>query len=251
MGLVDCLTNARAATEQDFYVCAVFLAKHNNFTLQEASAAFEVASTVMANLKNERMALSSNVLRTKKLMADHTSEENQYEMADDLKAFKGTIHDFQPRSHKVLNAFLSTGIFQHYRMYNFLFYGERPSCVENRVLSIMVPQPIAPLDEARSRLERMQIEAEVHLRALVLPPLPATLSAEDAQTLMAKVVEEIAFGEEDGLEGESLNETRTSLKTSLTLSDAQMHEAIGEAANEIAKRLLLQVEEPVVESKKK
>jgi hypothetical protein len=243
MGLKDCLTDARAATEQDFYVCAVFLAKHNKFTLQEASAAFEVASTALSNLKTERMSLSSNVTSTKKMIAAHTSEENQYEVADDLKAFKGTIQDFQPRSQKVLNDFLSTGIFQHYRMYNFLFFGERPARVEKRVLAITVPQPAAPLDEARSRLERLQIEAEAQLRLVVMPPVPATLSAEDAQELMAKVVEEIALGDEEAsAEGASLNDTLTSLNTSLTLTDAEMHEAVGEAANEIAKKLLLQAE---------
>lgn len=98
--LVDCETDARAATEQDFYVCAVFLAKHNKFTLQEASAAIQVASSALANLKVDRMSLSENVSSFKKLLAEQSSEEDQYAVADDLKSFKGSILDFQPKSSK-------------------------------------------------------------------------------------------------------------------------------------------------------
>lgn len=190
--LVDCETDARAATEQDFYVCAVFLAKHNKFTLQEASAAIQVASSVLANLKVDRMSLSENVSSFKKLLAEQSSEEDQYAVADDLKSFKGSILDFQPKSSKKIAHFLNTGLFQHYRMYTFLFHGTRPTQIVKKVLSISVPQPPQPLDEARSQRERLQIEAETALGTVGMPPLPASLTAEEAQELTAKIVAEIA-----------------------------------------------------------
>lgn len=196
--LVDCETDAKSATEQDFYVCAVFLAKHNKFTLQEASAAMQVASSALTNLKTDRMALSDNVSSFKKLLAEHSSEEDQHAVADDLKAFKGAILDFQPTSSKLVANFLNTGLFQHYRMYSFLFHGTRPTQIVDKVLSIAVPKPSQPLDEARSQRERLQLEAEAALGTVGMPPLPASLTAEQAQELTAKIVAEIVAGEGAG-----------------------------------------------------
>lgn len=196
--LVDCETDAKSATEQDFYVCAVFLAKHNKFTLQEASAAMQVTSSALTNLKTDRMALSDNVSSFKKLLAEHSSEEDQHAVADDLKSFKGAILDFQPTSSKLVANFLNTGLFQHYRMYSFLFHGTRPTQIVDKVLSIAVPKPSQPLDEARSQRERLQLEAEAALGTVGMPPLPASLTAEQAQELTAKIVAEIVAGEGAG-----------------------------------------------------
>jgi len=266
-GLVDCETDAKAATEQDFYVCAVFLAKHNKFTLQEASAALQVTAASLSNLKTGRMALSDNVSRFTKLLSEHSSEVDQYAVADDLKSFKGAILDFQPKSNKLFSNFLNSGLFQHYRMYTFLFHGTRPTQIVDKVLSIAVPPPSQPLDEARSQRERLQLEAEAALSTVGMPPLPASLTAEQAQELTAKIVAEIAAGGDgaaatgDGGEegeagdcdtgagaGDSLNDSLTAL-TSLT-GDA-MKGAVVEATNTIALKLLTQIEEEETATGKK
>lgn len=271
MGLADCDTDARAATEQDFYLCAVFLAKDNKFTLQEASAAFSVVSTALANLKTGRMALSENVVQTRKLMAEHTSEEDQYAVADELKTFKASILDFQPRSNPVVSEFLKTGLFQHYRMYTFLFHGDRPSAVAEKALRIQVPPPTQPLDEARSQRERLQIEAAATLGTVGMPPLPTSLSEEEATELTAKLVAEIASaptagaadaaaaegadgGEEGAAEGEGaegVDELNQSLTSLTTLTPEEMSKAVADAANIVAQKLLTQVEEPEEPPKKK
>lgn len=77
-------------------------------------------------------------------------------------------------------------------MYTFLFHGTRPTQIVKKVLSISVPQPPQPLDEARSQRERLQIEAETALGTVGMPPLPASLTAEEVQELTAKIVAEIA-----------------------------------------------------------
>ena len=46
MGLDECSTDMRAATELDYYLCAVWVTKENKFTPQEASGSF----TLLANL---------------------------------------------------------------------------------------------------------------------------------------------------------------------------------------------------------
>lgn len=253
MGLDECSTDMRAATELDYYLCAVWVTKENKFTPQEASGSFTLLANLFANLKTERMGLRDNIKYFKEQLSIHTAEEEEYNRADSLSSFKGTIHDFQPRSSKILVDFVNTGLFQHYRMYSFLCHGTRPQEVEQRVIGFTIPPAPVPLDEARSRNERLKLEAEAHLATVRLPPPPPELSPEDAAAITAEVVEEVFWGQEE--QGQPLGDTGllTDGKTEFRPLSAHMKEAemddtnvkaqVSEHAMAMAEKLVQQVQE--------
>jgi hypothetical protein len=205
MELGSVTTDMRAAAILDYYMACVWLVKENTFTLQEASASFGLMCKLFANLHDGRMSLRDNVRYFKEQLSMHTAEEEEYLRADSLSSFKGTIHDFQPRSSAILIEFVNTGLFQHYRMYSFLCHGTRPEVVEHRKISFVIPPAPVPLDEARSRRERLQLEAEAHLASVRVPPPPPQLTVEQVQAITAEVVEEVFWDQEE--QGQPLGHT--------------------------------------------
>lgn len=209
--LEDTETDLKSAVIRDYHTAAIWFAREQKLSLQEASAAVQLQTELLEAVQNDRASLSSAVAGFKATMKVHVADHDQHDKAEDLKQWKGKVFDFQPRCAQALVEFISTGLFQHYRMYTQLFHGVRPVNDILTPLAITVPAAPVRLDEARSVTERLQLEAEAELKALKLPEhiapptelAPDEIEARTIDAVKAVLISELESGDRPDATGDA------------------------------------------------
>lgn len=191
MELKDCRTDLRAVAVRDYHISTLWFIQEQKLSPMEASATFQLCSLLLENLKEKRLSLTENQKFFADTMAAHGAEEDQLSQADEPDKVKGRLKDFQPGTIKSLAEFVGRGLFQHYRMHMYLFFAERPQSRQDIQLDISIPAACKPLDEGRSKSERLQLEADAKLAGVSLPTVPTELATEEAEEITVKCIERI------------------------------------------------------------
>ncbi|XP_038046541.1 ciliary-associated calcium-binding coiled-coil protein 1-like isoform X2 [Patiria miniata] len=142
----------------DYYVCGFWWAKERGFTTQQLSGFFTVLHTLLENIREKQLSLADNLSEFRKMLVGIGADNNS--------PSKGL--DFFDLEHaKAITDFLQGTLFQHHKMYEFLFHSERTEEIVGTELVVEVLPPAAmpyppPLDEGLSE--------EVYLRHVAPPP---------------------------------------------------------------------------------
>ncbi|XP_070540003.1 ciliary-associated calcium-binding coiled-coil protein 1-like isoform X2 [Ptychodera flava] len=127
----------------DLYVTGFWWAKEQNFTIQQISGFITVIHTLVNNIKEKKMSVVDNLKEFKKMVAGVGNENCE---------FTGGLDFFDINQAKTVTDYLKKTLFQHYKLYEFLFHHEREEQIVCRELLIEVlpkadlPYP-PPLDE--------------------------------------------------------------------------------------------------------
>ncbi|XP_073239742.1 ciliary-associated calcium-binding coiled-coil protein 1-like isoform X2 [Porites lutea] len=127
----------------DYYVAGFWFAKEQNFTLQQISAFFTLLKVMLDNIKEHHSSLIESIQKFKTLLAGIGVENCPQ---------NGGLECFDVNQAKVITDYFTDSLFQHYRLYQFLFTQEPQEEVVISELAVEVP-PLAsvpfppPLDE--------------------------------------------------------------------------------------------------------
>ncbi|XP_072026664.1 ciliary-associated calcium-binding coiled-coil protein 1-like isoform X2 [Amphiura filiformis] len=146
----------------DYYVSGFWWAKEQGFNVQQLSGFFTLLHTLLENIKEHKMPLADNLTEYKKLLAGVGTEDNEV---------NGGLDFFDIKQAKLITDFLQMTLFQHHKMYEFLFHHERKEEIVGVELVVEtlpaadVPHP-PPLEEG--------LEEAIYLRHLATPPSSPT-----------------------------------------------------------------------------
>ncbi|KAJ8025800.1 Ciliary-associated calcium-binding coiled-coil protein 1 [Holothuria leucospilota] len=115
LDLKDHPTVLEEAAMLDFYVSGFWWGKEQNWNEQQISGLFTVHHQLLENLKAKKMTLEENLTEFRKMLEGIGTKGEQNGGLDFLDVNMATS----------LVEFLSSTFFQHYRLYEFLFCGER------------------------------------------------------------------------------------------------------------------------------
>nr|XP_033798001.1 ciliary-associated calcium-binding coiled-coil protein 1 [Geotrypetes seraphini] len=140
----QCDTSLMESILVDYYVTGFWWAKEMNFSLQQISDFMDVIRLMLYNLENEQMSLEDNL---KDLWRALVGEEESY------LEINASLDVFNVDQAKAIINYLKTSLFQHYKLYQFLFYCPRSEVVlgAEEIIEIVNPADIpfpAPLEEA-------------------------------------------------------------------------------------------------------
>ncbi|KAJ7385509.1 hypothetical protein OS493_015080 [Desmophyllum pertusum] len=127
----------------DYYVAGFWFAKEQNFTLQQISAFFTLLKEMLDNIKEKQFSLVDSIQRFKSLLAGIGVENCSH---------NGGLECFDVNQAKLITDYFTDSLFQHYKLYQFLFTQDPQEEVVTSELAIEVP-PLAtvpfppPLDE--------------------------------------------------------------------------------------------------------
>lgn len=141
----------------DYYVAGFWFAKEQNFTLQQISAFFTLLKIMLDNIKEKQFSLVNNIQKFKSLLAGIEVENCSQ---------NGGLECFDVNQAKLITNYFTDSLFQHYRLYQFLFTQDPQEEIVLSELVVEVP-PLStvpfppPLDEGMT---------EVMWREYVMPP---------------------------------------------------------------------------------
>ncbi|XP_033098375.1 ciliary-associated calcium-binding coiled-coil protein 1-like isoform X2 [Anneissia japonica] len=175
LGLSNTATELQGTILLDCYTVGFWWAKEEGFTSQQLSAFITLLNRLINNIKDKKYSLSDNILDLKTMMTgignDSTEDSGGMDFLDVEQAIK-------------ITDYLKTSLFQHHRMYEFMFHSERKEeiigteiCIET-LPPANVPFP-APLDEG--------IPEEIY-KQCIAPPVPC--QEEDIEEMTDKPDEE-------------------------------------------------------------
>ncbi|XP_058958331.2 ciliary-associated calcium-binding coiled-coil protein 1 isoform X1 [Pocillopora verrucosa] len=127
----------------DYYVAGFWFAKEQNFTLQQISAFFTLLKEMLDNIKEKQFSLVDSIQNFKSLLAGIGVENCP---------LNGGLECFDVNQAKLITDYFTDSLFQHYKLYQFLFTQEPQEEVVISELEVEVP-PLAsipfppPLDE--------------------------------------------------------------------------------------------------------
>ncbi|RMX57731.1 hypothetical protein pdam_00004990 [Pocillopora damicornis] len=127
----------------DHYVAGFWFAKEQNFTLQQISAFFTLLKEMLDNIKEKQFSLVDSIQKFKSLLAGIGVENCP---------LNGGLECFDVNQAKLITDYFTDSLFQHYKLYQFLFTQEPQEEVVITELEVEVP-PLAsipfppPLDE--------------------------------------------------------------------------------------------------------
>ncbi|XP_022807450.1 uncharacterized protein C10orf107 homolog isoform X3 [Stylophora pistillata] len=127
----------------DYYVAGFWFAKEQNFTLQQISAFFTLLKEMLDNVKEKQFSLVDSIQKFKSLLAGIGVENC---------ALNGGLECFDVNQAKLITDYFTDSLFQHYKLYQFLFTQKPQEEVVISELEVEVP-PLAsipfppPLDE--------------------------------------------------------------------------------------------------------
>lgn len=128
----------------DYYVSAMWWAKEQTFSSEQTSAFFTVIQTALENIKDQQLSVSPNLIEFKKMLVGCG--------LDNMDA-KGGLECFDTSQAKSLTEYMFTSLFQHYRLYEFVFSATQAEEIIGTDLELEVapsadlPWP-PPLEEA-------------------------------------------------------------------------------------------------------
>ncbi|XP_030060698.1 ciliary-associated calcium-binding coiled-coil protein 1 isoform X2 [Microcaecilia unicolor] len=139
----QCETSLMESILLDYYVSGFWWAKEMNFTLQQMSDFMALIRLMLDNLEHEQMSLEDNI---QELWDSLVGEEQSYsEISSGLAVFNVD-------QTKAIIDYLKTSLFQHYKLYQFIFYCPRSEVVlgVEEMIEIVNPTNMhfpAPLEE--------------------------------------------------------------------------------------------------------
>ncbi|XP_071828011.1 ciliary-associated calcium-binding coiled-coil protein 1-like isoform X2 [Apostichopus japonicus] len=143
LDLPDHDTILQDAAVLDFYVSGFWWGKEQGWNEQQISGLVTVHHILIENIKANKLSLQENLTELKKMLVGIGTKDEQNGGLDFLDVTMATS----------LVKFLSSTFFQHYRLYEFLFNGERTEQVISTDLEVELVPPAnlphpPPLDEA-------------------------------------------------------------------------------------------------------
>ncbi|XP_022098331.1 uncharacterized protein C10orf107 homolog isoform X2 [Acanthaster planci] len=146
----------------DYYVSGFWWAKERGFTTQQLSGFFTVLHQLLENIREKQLSLTDNLSEFRKTLVGIGADNNTPSRGLDF---------FDLEHAKAITDFLQSTLFQHHKMYEFLFHSERKEEIVGTELVVDVLPPAAmphppPLDEG--------LREEVYLRHIApAPPTPS------------------------------------------------------------------------------
>ncbi|XP_031564152.1 ciliary-associated calcium-binding coiled-coil protein 1-like isoform X2 [Actinia tenebrosa] len=127
----------------DYYVAGFWFTKEENFNNQQTSAFFTLLKILVENIKDKHMSLAESLVEFKRLLVGIGMENCPK---------SGGLECFDISQAKVITNYFTDSLFQHFKLYEFLFTQEPSEEVITTEVKVEVP-PMAdipfppPLDE--------------------------------------------------------------------------------------------------------
>uniref|UniRef100_A0A8C6IIL4 Ciliary associated calcium binding coiled-coil 1 n=1 Tax=Mus spicilegus TaxID=10103 RepID=A0A8C6IIL4_MUSSI len=139
-------TCLRDAILLDYYVSGFCWAKEMNFSIEQYSKFMTLLDMLLHNLQTLHMSLEDSIKWLGEVMAEIGPNHSQ--KSEDF-------HVFEVKEANAIIDYLKISLFQHYRLYEFLFYSTREEIVIGTEQTIEVVKPAdypfpAPLEEGIS-----------------------------------------------------------------------------------------------------
>ena len=143
MCLTDHDCSMQQAAELDCYVAAVWFTRENGFTIRQTAMFFTILSHLIRNYKDTRVSLNENVVELKRLMSKSGDDFSQFNV-------------FDAHQQRLVIDYITETVFQHSKLFVYLFSVEQPELVHSIDLDIEVPSLPGrmyphPLEDAISR----------------------------------------------------------------------------------------------------
>ncbi|XP_060084621.1 ciliary-associated calcium-binding coiled-coil protein 1-like isoform X2 [Ylistrum balloti] len=140
-------TDLRDAGVLDYYTGAVWWGKEQGFHPQQLSGFFTVIHTLLDNVKEQHMAMVDNLKEFKKMLIGIDPEYQEIKSAG--------LDFFNTQQAKALTIYVSTCLFQHYKLYELMFTQTQAEEIIGTDLEIETAKPASvpfppPLDEGVS-----------------------------------------------------------------------------------------------------
>merc|ERR1712227_298006 len=154
----------------DYYVSAMWWAKEQTFSSEQTSAFFTVVQTALDNLKDQQLDVPPALVEFKKMLVGCGLENAEN---------SGGLDCFDSSQAKSITEYLFTSLFQHYRLYEFVFSATQAEEIIGTDLEVEVapgadlPWP-PPLEEA--------LIGDIHNDLLATPvtsPVPDEAGADE------------------------------------------------------------------------
>ncbi|CAD5118917.1 DgyrCDS7592 [Dimorphilus gyrociliatus] len=165
----------------DYYVGLVWFAKQQKYNAEQTSALYTVGHNLFDNIQEKHISLVENLKELKKYFAGIAM--------NDTVELSGGLECFDLNQAKDILTFLNITIFQHYRLYEYMFCCTQAEEIIGLDLEVEVPKPAtlpwpAPLDEA--------VDESLFKQYIAPPPEPTPepeLSEEELAALKAAEIE--------------------------------------------------------------
>lgn len=163
-------TDLRQASILDYYTGAVWWAKEQGFNDQQMSGFFTACHILLDNIKEKQMKLVDNIIELKQMLVGIGSGT---ELTGQTPS--GGMEFFDDAQGQVISKYIFGSLFQHYRLYEYMFQKAQDEEIIGTDLEIDVAKDAAqpfppPLDEG--------IE-EAKYEAFVKTPPPSQAQAHD------------------------------------------------------------------------
>ncbi|CAH1785095.1 unnamed protein product [Owenia fusiformis] len=130
----------------DYCVSAIWWGREQKFTIQQLSGMFTVVHTLLENIKERHLTVVENICEYKKMLVGIGQESPEE---------TGGLNFFDISQAATLNEYLYSSLFQHYKLYEFMFTTTQAEEIIGTDLEIEVALPCTmpwppPLDEGVS-----------------------------------------------------------------------------------------------------
>ncbi|XP_041512217.1 ciliary-associated calcium-binding coiled-coil protein 1 isoform X1 [Microtus oregoni] len=192
-------TCLRDAILLDYYVSGFFWAKEMDFSLDQYSKFMTLLDMVLHNLQTLHMSLEDSIKWLGEVMA---------EIGPNRSLKNEGLHVFDVREANAIIDYLKISLFQHYRLYEFMFYSTREEIVIGTEQTIEVVKPAdhpfpAPLEEG--------ISLDIFAAFIESSPIPETERKALDQEESPEAQAESEAAEVDPLVGFTIDEVKSAL----------------------------------------
>ncbi|KAL3864964.1 hypothetical protein ACJMK2_006605 [Sinanodonta woodiana] len=204
-------TDLKDAAILDYYTTALWWASQQNYTAQQISAFFTIMYTLLEKIKDKNMSMVENLREFKKMMVGIG--------LDDVK--DGSLDCFNVAQASKISNFAFTSLFQHYKLYQYMFTKTQAEEIIGTDLQIEVAKAAEvpfppPLDEGVTEeiynlyiatppptpipepVEEPPEPSKVLDQSLTESEMLSKLTAQDVKEVIESVVKNIL----EGLQGE-------------------------------------------------
>ncbi|XP_063289672.1 ciliary-associated calcium-binding coiled-coil protein 1 [Pelobates fuscus] len=176
----ECQTNLKESVLVDYYVSGFWWGKERNFTSQQLAGFMELLHNLMVNLETRHVKLEENLIELSRTMTG---------IGKSHLTRKGSLHFFTVEQAKDIIDYLKISLFQHYRLYEYMFKFPRDEMVicAQQVIETAKPADTpfpAPLEEG--------IPSAFHSKYLS----PPTVLLQDTEETKAEINEMLKVEEE-------------------------------------------------------
>ncbi|KAK7109131.1 ciliary-associated calcium-binding coiled-coil protein 1-like isoform X2 [Littorina saxatilis] len=218
-------TDLREAAILDYYTSAVWWAKEQGFTDQQLSGFFTAIHILLENIKEKQMKLVDNLTEFKKMLIGIAAEVSP-------GVPSGGMEFFDPTQAQAISEYIFRSLFQHYRLYEFLFEQSQDEEIIGTDLVVDVAKAASlpfppPLDEG---IEEDKLEAFVKTP----PPSPTQESGQES-TEEGSGEKAATHSSEIDLEAEVF--TRLTSQDVKEVVESVAAELLGSLQNEVAFKL--------------